>query len=614
MSESIEQTLRELAATEVWIRVQAAMALPLSDMLELERTATQRALQLLDAPPASFSSAAVGAVGAVAVAGTLAAATAEPSDAEGEEEATQLANLRALVESDDEAPSYVVDSSDDEVPSYVVDAGDDTPSYVVDTSDDTPSYVVDSSDDVPSNEEPSYVVDSSDEVPSYEEPSYVVDTSDEVPSYVVDTSDEEPSYVIDTEDVSDDETTIDGPSPMGDDFVLELEPDAPEVDDDEEPTNLHRVADVLAVEDASDGPSMSNVGQDALVTIDDDSDELFDDTLAGGDDDLVLEEEDEVESFDLMPDLEDDEGPAEEEVTLISGLDEIASDLEETSDDPSSSEVLVSTPAPRVAPSPRVTAGLYGNPAVPTIREGGEPVPKAAAVQLNSDGGGGRMLGLEEESEPIAVGSADDYGEEEAEYEGDGLSIHMQEYEEEEEEEEEEELELELEEPEPVPQAPAGPTPQEIATAFSAAQAAAEQGQLQEAADMYSDVIDLDPDHVDAHVGRGRLYLDLGDYSRAMSDFMVAEEIDEQNPEPQVAIGDLYFHRKDYRKAIEYFDAALQMSPNHAMAHCRRGISHYYRKNYRDAVVDLEKANKLDSDIPNISSFISMAKRKAKKR
>jgi len=610
MSESIEQTLRELAATEVWIRVQAAMALPLSDMLELERTATQRALQLLDAPPASFSSAAVGAAGAVAVAGTLAAAMAAPSDGEGEEEATQLANLRALVESDDEAPSYVVDSSDDEAPSYLVDTSDTSPSYVVEADDDTPSYVVDTSDDTPS-----YVVDSSDEVPSYEEPSYVVDSSDEGPSYLVDSGEEEPSYVIDTEDVSDDETTIDGPSPMGDDFVIELEADASEVDDDEEPTNLHRLADVLAAEDDTDGPSMSNVGQDALVTIDDDSDELFDDTLAGGDDDLVLEEEEEVESFDLMPDLEDDdEGPAEEEVTLISGLDEIASDVEETSDDPSSSEVLVSTPAPRVAPSPRVTAGLYGNPAVPTIREGSEPVPKAAAVQLNSDGGGGRMLGLEEESEPIAVGSADDYGEEEAEYEGDGLSIHMQEYEEEEEEEEEEELELELEEPEPVPQAPAGPTPQEIAAAFSAAQAAAEQGQLQEAADMYSDVIDLDPDHVDAHVGRGRLYLDLGDYSRAMSDFMVAEEIDEQNPEPQVAIGDLYFHRKDYRKAIEYFDAALQMSPNHAMAHCRRGISHYYRKNYRDAVVDLEKANNLDSDIPNISSFISMAKRKAKKR
>ena len=93
---------------------------------------------------------------------------------------------------------------------------------------------------------------------------------------------------------------------------------------------------------------------------------------------------------------------------------------------------------------------------------------------------------------------------------------------------------------------------------------------------------------------------------------MVAEEVDDQSAEPKVAIGDLYFHRKDYRKAIECFDTALQMSPNHAMAFCRRGISHYYRKNYQQALVDLEKASSIDPDIPNIASFISMAKRKNK--
>ena len=375
--------------------------------------------------------------------------------------------------------------------------------------------------------------------------------------------------------------------------------------------------DLVTIDDDGDEPSFSDVGEDALVTIDDDGDDLlgdFDDS-----EELVIEAvEEHVETFDLMPDLSDS-GAAidEDEVTLVNGLEDMvpSSDLEEIADDPSSTEVLVNTDArpaaPRAAPSPRVTAGLYGNPSVPTIREGNDPVPKAAAVQLNA-GGGGRMLGLEEEEEPIEIGSAGDYGEEEEEYEGDGLSIAIQEYEQEEEEEEEEELELEIEpEPEPIP-VPKGPSAAEIQAVFEQAQEAAEKGQLQDAADLYSDVVDSDPDHLDAHVGRGRLYLDLGDYSRAMSDFMVAEEIDESSPEPQVAIGDLYFHRKDYRKAIEYFDLALEMSPEHAMAHCRRGISHYYRKNYKDALVDLEKANRLDPEIPNISSFISMAKRKAK--
>ncbi len=391
------------------------------------------------------------------------------------------------------------------------------------------------------------------------------------------------------------------------------------LDEDEEVTlgSIPRPAAAAAArlpEDEADGPSFSDVGEDALVTIGEEGDDVLgdlDEANAG------------VETFDLMPDGSEDDPVLEddEEVTLVTGIEDDG-DVDEVDID-DEDEMMVGdsrgsgmhaqvATGRAAAPSPRVTAGLYGNPSVPTIREGNDPVPKAAAVQLNS-AGGGRMLGLEEEEEPIELGSVGDYGEDEEQYEGgDGLSIAIQEYEEEEEEEEEEELELD---PEPVaPPPPPGPTLEEIQATFDRAQAAAHSGALQDAADLYSDVVDADPDHLDAHVGRGRLYLDLGDYSRAMSDFMVAEEIDESSPEPQVAIGDLYFHRKDYRKAIEYFDTALKMAPNHAMAFCRRGISHYYRKNFREALGDLEKANSLDPDIPNIASFISMAKRKAKSR
>ena len=99
-----------------------------------------------------------------------------------------------------------------------------------------------------------------------------------------------------------------------------------------------------------------------------------------------------------------------------------------------------------------------------------------------------------------------------------------------------------------------------------------------------------------------------------MSDFVIAEELAPDRPEPQIAIGDLYFARKDYRKAIDYFNAALEVDARNAMAFCRRGISHYYRKNYPQAMQDLKQAQSLDPDIPNIGTYISMAKRKNKKR
>jgi tetratricopeptide (TPR) repeat protein len=130
------------------------------------------------------------------------------------------------------------------------------------------------------------------------------------------------------------------------------------------------------------------------------------------------------------------------------------------------------------------------------------------------------------------------------------------------------------------------------------------------AAELFSDVLDIDQDNIEAHLGRGRIYLDLGDFARAMSDFTVAEDLAPSSPEPQVAIGDMYFARKDYRKAIEYFDAAIGMSPDHAMAHCRRGISHYYRKSYGRAVDDLTRAQRLDGTIPNIKTYVAMAKKK----
>jgi tetratricopeptide (TPR) repeat protein len=345
----------------------------------------------------------------------------------------------------------------------------------------------------------------------------------------------------------------------------------------------------------------------------------------------------EPESFDLMPDVsgegaDDEVDFGEIEIADDRGaLDEMSTDAdEEESEDQGpapldmGASVSIGVGGPRVAVGTGVQPGLYGNPNMPTIREGA--APSAAAVQISATAGvsargsGGSVF--EEEAEVLEVGAIEDYDDEYEEDEdsevGSGFRLNMQshddddEYEDEDEDEEEED-EDEKELP-PAPVIPAGPSPQQISAALKAAYAATESGNMRAGVDLFSDVIDADPDNVAAHVGRGRLFLDLGDYTRAMSDFMVGEEIDESSPEPQVAIGDLYFARKDYRKAIDYFNDALALSPNHAMAVCRRGISHYYRKNYPEALADLRKAESIDEDIPNIGTYITMAKKKSRKR
>ena len=150
----------------------------------------------------------------------------------------------------------------------------------------------------------------------------------------------------------------------------------------------------------------------------------------------------------------------------------------------------------------------------------------------------------------------------------------------------------------------------EIVGAVTEAEDAVARGDFLAAAQRYSDVLDVAPNHVSAWLARGRVWLALGDYNRAMNDFVQAEDRYSDSPEPPVAVGELYFARKDYARAIPYFDVALTLAPNHAMALCRRGLSHHYRKCHALALDDLVRAKALDPDIPSISSHLSAAKRK----
>lgn len=475
----------------------------------------------------------------------------------------------------------------------------------------------------------------------------------------------EPMPVLDLEDED-----VSDPATLGDpdeteDLLRESEPeisldfeDTPLFDDEEDLISEPRELAEIEIEEP---------GEDALVTIEDTSDPRsdleglsrlsdsdLDDDPDTGNDEVIVRTTTPVE-VEVAAGLSDSDFSPDDEETFVADLADIEkmkakmANLEDTDDDKSENEVLLPPPeapaprlaAPRAAPAaavagvagvaagvagvraggPQVTAGLYGNPSVPQIRDRNAPKPRAAAIQIDAaqeDAAAGHRGGaVLEEEELLPLGSSEDYGEEEVDVEpgSGGLSLDVQEYEEYEEEYEEED-DIELEEVEPEELAPVFDDSVDVAEVkrlVGEAEKAVEEGELELAIDLYSDVLDNDPENPEAHVRRGRLYLDYGDYSRAMSDFMLAEELAPDNPEPQIAVGDLYFARKDYSRAIGHFNDALKMDPNNAMAYCRRGISHYYRKRFAEALADLKQAEKLDDDIPNIRTYIAMAKKKAKR-
>ncbi len=241
-----------------------------------------------------------------------------------------------------------------------------------------------------------------------------------------------------------------------------------------------------------------------------------------------------------------------------------------------------------------------------------------AAVQLGGPGGPKVVGGedVDDEGSIIALGSAEDVGEDAGHLPDDGLlGVGAVRYEAEDElepesvQEEESVLDLASAAIERIPGAPVLSVAEIDALARQARDLAARD--MAQGARLWSDVLDADPARADAHVARGRLYLELGDFVRAASDFLKAEDLLGDAPDVLSAQGELYYARKDYNRAISFFDRAIAADAKHAVALSRRGLSYYYRKQYGDALRDLEAAAKLDPSLPGLDTYIQRARKKS---
>ena len=145
---------------------------------------------------------------------------------------------------------------------------------------------------------------------------------------------------------------------------------------------------------------------------------------------------------------------------------------------------------------------------------------------------------------------------------------------------------------------------------MSEAASAHSEGELERAIEAYSDLLDQVDEHLPALLARGRCLLEMKDHSAALSDFRRAQRSSETHPAPLVAMGDLFMARKEHTKAIEFFDQAIALQPEHPQARCRRGLAHYHCGRFRQAFLDLQRAYKLDPEIPNIRRLVQMAIRK----
>ncbi|MEC7241738.1 MAG: tetratricopeptide repeat protein [Myxococcota bacterium] len=149
-----------------------------------------------------------------------------------------------------------------------------------------------------------------------------------------------------------------------------------------------------------------------------------------------------------------------------------------------------------------------------------------------------------------------------------------------------------------------------LKTLMDVARKAHSEGELERAIEAYSDLLDQVDTHLPALLARGRCLLEAKDFAASLSDFRRAQRSFPTHPAPLIALGDLFMARKEHAKAIEFFDEAIGIKADHPQARCRRGLAHYHCGRYRQAFLDLQRAYKLDPEIPNIRRLVQMAIRK----
>jgi tetratricopeptide (TPR) repeat protein/mono/diheme cytochrome c family protein len=110
----------------------------------------------------------------------------------------------------------------------------------------------------------------------------------------------------------------------------------------------------------------------------------------------------------------------------------------------------------------------------------------------------------------------------------------------------------------------------------------------------YAEALALDPDSVEAHVGRGDARRAQRDFEAAVADYSAALGLD---PRSTVALnnrGLAQIRRGDHEAAIADFTAALRLDPKLAVAYHNRASAHFARGDTERALADYTEAIRLD--------------------
>ena len=124
---------------------------------------------------------------------------------------------------------------------------------------------------------------------------------------------------------------------------------------------------------------------------------------------------------------------------------------------------------------------------------------------------------------------------------------------------------------------------------------------IKEAKNLYLKVIEIDPNHEDAHNNLGIIFSNSGDLEKAKSCYEKALIINPKNFNAYNNIGNIFKELGDIENAINNYEKAIKFNQKHLNAHNNLGLIFYDLGEYVKAIYYFKEAVKLDQK--NIDSI-----------
>ncbi len=115
-------------------------------------------------------------------------------------------------------------------------------------------------------------------------------------------------------------------------------------------------------------------------------------------------------------------------------------------------------------------------------------------------------------------------------------------------------------------------------------------GNYEEAVSEFETAVAINPNIADLHIGLGRNYFYIEAYDKAITQYSMANSLSPNNPLSLTLIAKTYLKNGDYAKAIQYSEAAVALQPDNATLYGNLGVIFWRNKQYLDAVDALRLA------------------------